>query len=141
VLFADNSFSVLIPTIFLFVYALFVRLFIPFVSGGEFNQGDVILALLTSGTLFVAVFMIQWFGTHPMTVVGKVIYAIFAGLYAFILIGGGTSPVGMVYLIVVCNIINLLIRLIEEKRMDMLMHKMTRINPIDQELLNAGNKQ
>lgn len=141
VLFADNSFSVLIPTIFLFVYALFVRLFIPFVSGGEFNQGDVILALLTSGTLFVAVFMIQWFGTHPMTVVGKVIYAIFAGLYAFILIGGGTSPVGMVYLIVVCNIFNLLIRLIEEKRMDMLMHKMTRINPIDQELLNAGNKQ
>ena len=140
VLFADGSFSLLIPSIFLFVYALFVRLFFPFVSGGEFNQGDIVLALLTSGTLFIAVFLIQWFGTHPMTVIGKIIYATMAGLYAFITVGGGTSPVGMIYVIIVCNIINLLIRLIEEKRMDNLMRKMTHINPIDEELLNAGNK-
>ncbi len=140
VLFADGSFSLLIPSIFLFVYALFVRLFFPFVSGGEFNQGDIVLALLTSGTLFIAVFLIQWFGTHPMTVIGKIIYATMAGLYAFITVGGGTSPVGMIYVIIVCNIINLLIRLVEEKRMDNLMRKMTHINPIDEELLNAGNK-
>ena len=139
VLFADNSFSLLIPSIFLFVYALFVRLFFPYVSGGEFNQGDIALALLTSGTLFIAIFMIQWFGTHPMTIIGKIIYAVFAGLYAFIVVGGGTSPVGMIYVIIVSNIINLLIRLIEEKRMDMLIRKMTYINPMDEELLNAGN--
>ena len=140
VLFADNSFSLLIPAIFLFVYALFVRLFFPYVSGGEFNQGDVALALLTSGTLFIAVFLIQWFGTHPMTIMGKIVYAVIAGLYAFIVVGGGTSPVGMVYVIIVSNIINLLIRLIEEKRMDLLIRKMTYINPMDEELLNAGNK-
>ena len=141
VLFSDNSFSILIPGVFLFVYTLLVRLFFPYVSGGEFNQGDILLAILTSGTLFVSVFMIQWFGTHPMTVVGKIFYAVIAGLYAFMVVGGGTSPIGMIYVIIVCNIINLLIRLIEEKRMDMLMNKMTYISPIDKELLNAGNQQ
>ena len=140
VLFADNSFSLLIPSIFLFIYALFVRLFFPYVSGGELNQGDIMLALLTSGTLFVAVFMIQWFGTHPMTIIGKIIYAVFAGIYAFVIVGGGTSPVGMIYVIIVSNIINLLIRLIEEKRMDLVIRKMIHINPIDEELINAGNK-
>ena len=99
----------------------------------------MLLALLTSGTLFTAVFLIQWFGTHPMTIIGKIIYAVIAGLYAFITVGCGTSPIGMIYVIIICNIINLLIRLIEEKRMDYLMHKMTRISPIDKELLNAGN--
>ena len=139
VLFSDNSFSMLIPTIFLFVYLLFIRLFFPYISGGELNQGDILLALFTSGTLFTAVFLIQWFGTHPMTVIGKIIYAIIAGLYAFITVGCGTSPVGMIYVIIICNIFNLLIRLIEEKRMDYLMHKMTKMSPIDKELLNAGN--
>lgn len=139
VLFSDNSFSLLIPSIFLFVYVLLVRLFFPYVAGGEFNQGDITLAVLTSGTLFTAVFMIQWFGTHPMTVIGKIIYAFFAGLFAFIVVGGGTSPVGMIYVIILCNILNLLIRQIEEKRMDYLMHKITHVSPIDQELLNAGN--
>ena len=139
VLFSDNSFSMLIPSIFLFVYALFIRLFFPYICGGEFNQGDIILAVLTSGTLFVAVFLIQWFGTHPMTVIGKIVYAFIGGLYAFMMVGSGTSPVGMIYVIVICNIFNLLIRLIEEKRMDYLMHKMTKMSPIDKELLNAGN--
>ena len=139
VLFSDNSFSLLIPSIFLFVYVLLVRLFFPYVSGGEFNQGDITLAVLTSGTLFTAVFMIQWFGTHPMTVIGKIIYAFFAGLLAFMVVGGGTSPVGMIYVIILCNILNLLIRQIEEKRMDYLMHKITHVSPIDEELLNAGN--
>lgn len=140
ILFADNSFPLLIPSIFLFVYALFVRLFFPYVSGGALNQGDVMLAVLTSGTLFVAVFLIQWFGTHPMTVIGKILYAFFAGLLAFVIVGGGTSPVGMIYVIIICNILNLLIRLLEEKRMDYLMHKMTHVNPMDEELINAGNK-
>ena len=127
VLFSDGSFSLLIPSIFLLVYSLLVRMFFPYISGGEFNQGDIALALLTSGTLFVSVFMIQWFGTHPMTIIGKIIYALFAGICAFFIVGCGTSPVGMVYVVIICNILNLLIRQIEEKRMDILMHKITEI--------------
>lgn len=124
-LFSDNSFSTLIPSIFLLVYAFLVRLFFPYMAGGELNGGDIMLALLTSGTLFIAVFMIQWFGTHPMTIIGKLIYAIFAGVFAFIIAGCGTSPVGMVYVVIICNILNLLIRQIEEKRMDILIQKMS----------------
>ena len=74
-----------------------------------------------------------------MTVIGKIIYAFCAGLLAFVIVGGGTSPVGMIYVIIMCNVLNLLIRQIEEKRMDFLMHKMTKVNPIDEEILNAGN--
>ena len=125
VLFSDNSFSLLIPSIFLAVYAILVRMFFPLMTGGTFNEGDIILALFTSGTLFVAVFMIQWFGTHPMTIIGKIIYAIFAGLSAFFIVGCGTSPIGMIYVVIICNILNLLIRNIEENRMDKIMNMMS----------------
>ena len=135
ILFSDNSFSVLIPSIFIIVYALLVRLFFPLMTGGAFNQGDILLALFTSGTLFVAVFMIQWFGTHPMTIIGKIIYAIFAGVAAFFIVGCGTSPIGMIYVVIICNILNLLIRDIEENRMDKIMNKMgpVRVKNIQQE--------
>ena len=125
VLFSDNSFSLLIPTIFLSVYGIMVRVFFPFAVGGSMNEGDIVLALLTSGTLFVAVFLIQWFGTHPMTVVGQIIYAIFAGILAFCIAGSGTSPIGMIYVVIICNILNLIIRQVEEKRIDKLINKMT----------------
>ena len=127
VLFSDNSFSLLIPTIFLLIYSMLVRIFFPFMAGGELNQGDIALALLTSGTLFVAVFMIQWFGTHPMTIIGKLIYALFVFFCAFFIVGCGTSPVGMIYVVIICNVLNLLIRQIEEKRMDGIMHRITEI--------------
>ena len=133
VLFSDNSFSVLIPSIFLIVYALLVRLFFPLMTGGAFNQGDIILALFTSGTLFVSVFMIQWFGTHPMTIIGKIVYAIFAGIAAFFIVGCGTSPIGMIYVVIICNILNLLIRNIEENRMDKIMNRMSPIKINKQE--------
>ena len=125
VLFSDNSFSILIPAIFLIMYSLLVRLFFPLMTGGPFNQGDIILALFTSGTLFVSVFMIQWFGTHPMTIIGKIIYAVFAGIAAFFIVGCGTSPIGMIYVVIICNVLNLLIRNIEENRMDKIMNKMS----------------
>lgn len=124
VLFSDNSFSSLIPGLFLLVYAGLVRIFFPFMNGGELYQGDILLAILTSGTLYIAVFMIQWFGTHPMSLVGKIIYAVLAGVFAFFIVGCGTSPIGMVYVIIICNIVNLLIRQIEEIKVE---NKITKI--------------
>ncbi|MCR4901092.1 MAG: RnfABCDGE type electron transport complex subunit D [Treponema sp.] len=133
VLFCDNSFTALIPAIFLTVYAILVRLFFPLMTGGDFNQGDIILALFTSGTLFVAVFMLQWFGTHPMTIVGKIIYSFFAGIVAFFIVGCGTSPIGMIYVVIICNILNLMIRSIEENRMDKIMNRMITAKPVKEE--------
>lgn len=115
VIFSDNSFSGIIPTVFLVVYGLLVRLFAPFMFGGLINQGDIILAFLTSGTLFCAVFLIQWFGTVPISLSGKFTLGFFAGLLAFLIIGSGTSPIGMVYTVLLTNIVSMIIRVFEEK--------------------------
>lgn len=116
VLFCDNSYSGIIPSIFLIVYAVLVRVFAPVLFGGSINQGDILLAIFSGGTLFCAVFMIQWFGTIPVTVSGKVCLGIFSGIVAFLIMGCGTSPVGMVYTVLICNIFNMMIRVIEEKQ-------------------------
>lgn len=115
ILFSDNSFSGIIPILFLFVYGLLVRIFAPFIFGGLINQGDVILAFFTSGTLFCTVFLLQWFGTIPITILGKIILGILSGIYAFLIMGCGTSPIGMVYTVLLTNISCMLIRVIEEK--------------------------
>ncbi len=119
ILFSDNAFSMIISSLFLFVYALLVRLFVPYLFGGNFNQGDMILALLTSGILFSSVFLIQWYGTIPVTVFGKVILGVITGIIAFAIIGCGTSPVGMAYTIICSNIICMVIRIFEEKKNDL----------------------
>ena len=54
-----NMINALIPCIFLFVYGLLVRLFGINFFGGNFASGDILLALMTSGTLFSAFFLID----------------------------------------------------------------------------------
>lgn len=115
-IFSDNAFSLIIPTVFLFVYALLVRIFVPFLFGGYLNQGDILLALLTSGILFCTAFLLQSYGTSPITVGGKVCLGILSGIVAFAIIGCGTSPVGMAYTILISNIISMIIRVFEEKQ-------------------------
>ena len=116
IVFSDNTFSGIIPSVFLLTYTLLVRLFAPMFFGGLINQGDVILALSSSGILFCTVFMIQWFGTVPVTVSGKVISALCMGVCAFLIIGCGTSPIGMMYTILINNVITLFIRSAEEQK-------------------------
>ena len=115
VLFCDGGISPLIPGIFIGVYAVLVRLFFPALNGGLLNTGDIILAIGTSGTIFCSVFLLQWFGTHPITLTGKILFAVISGIIAFLIVGCGTSPIGMIYTIVISNILNLLIRVVEEK--------------------------
>lgn len=123
IIFSDNAFSLIIPSIFLLVYATLVRLFVPFLFGGNFNQGDIILALLTSGVLFCCVFLIQWYGTIPVTVQGKILLGVLSGFTAFLIIGCGTSPVGMVYTVLLSNIISMVIRVFEERHNELVTGK------------------
>ena len=118
VLFCDNSMMEIIPVIFMAFYALLVRLFGPLVYGGIFNTGDVILALLSSGTIFAAAFMLQFPGTIPVTINAKIIFGLLAGLFAFLINGAGTSPIGTAYTILICNLFNLLLRSIEDIRVE-----------------------
>lgn len=126
VLFSDDYYSGLIPGVFILVYAALIRFFFPLMVGGQINQGDVILALTSSGTLFIAMFVLSWFGTHPVTVVGKIVYGCLASLIAFLIVGCGTSPIGMVYTVLICNILNLLIRVIEEKKNEIKIFKLVK---------------
>lgn len=105
--------SPIIPTCFIFVYSLLVRFVSPFFYQGPLFQGDVILALFTSGTLFCAFFLLQWHGTVPLTNRGKVFYGIFSGIIAFLIAGAGTSPSGMVFTVLILNIVALLIENVE----------------------------
>lgn len=123
IIFSDNSFSLIIPSVFIFVYSLFVRLFAPYLFGGSFNQGDIILALFSSGILFYSVYLIQWYGTIPVTVTGKVVLGILTGIIGFLIIGCGTSPIGMAYTIICSNIICMIIRIFEEKQNELLCGK------------------
>lgn len=115
IIFSDNSFSGIIPSLFLIVYGILIRLFGPMFFNGYFNQGDIILAMFTSGTLFCATFLIQWYGTVPATVGGKIFLGISSGIIAFFVAGCGTSPVGIVYTVLITNLLSLVIKAVEEK--------------------------
>ena len=123
IIFSDNAFSLIIPSLFLTVYAVLVRLFVPYLFGGYFNQGDIILAILSSGILFCIVFLIQSYGTIPITTMGKVVLGILSGIAAFAIVGAGTSPIGMAYTVMISNIISMIIRVFEEKHNEIIVGK------------------
>ncbi len=115
ILFADESLDYMITGIFLLVYCLLVRLFVPFIFGGAFNSGDIILALFSSGLLFSSVFVMQWIGTMPSSKAGKLVYAFLMGIITFLIVGCGTSGIGFMYCILSGNIVTVVIRVIENR--------------------------
>ena len=100
----------IIPACFVFTYGLLVKFVSPFFYNGPLFQGDVILALFTGGTLFCAFFLLQWHGTTPLTNRGKYFYGIFGGIIAFLIAGTGTSSSGMIFTVLILNIVALLIQ-------------------------------
>ncbi len=116
IIFSDNAFSGIIPSLMLIVYGILVRLFAPMVFGGDFNQGDILLAFLTGGTLFCSVFLIQWYGTVPIYLSGKILLGVLAGIIAFLIMGVGTSPIGIIYTVLITNFANIFIRAIQEDK-------------------------
>ena len=100
----------------LIVYGILVRLFAPMIFGGDFNQGDILLAFLTGGTLFCSVFLIQWYGTVPIYLSGKILLGVLAGIIAFLIMGVGTSPIGIIYTVLITNFANIFIRAIQEDK-------------------------
>ena len=113
ILFSLDMMDILIPAIFIFFYSLLVRFFLPFITMAPACQGDIILSLLTSGTLFCTLYVLQWYGTTPVTVSGKVAYALSAAVIAFFVMGGGTSPVGYMFTVLFVNLLSLLIQVAE----------------------------
>ncbi len=123
VLFSLNMMDFFIPLVFLGVYAVLVRIVGPLITGGPAFQGDVILAFLTSGILFSTLYLLQWYGTVPITRWGKSVYAVCAGFAAFLIVGMGDSPVGYVFMILCMNIISALIQVFESHQVRMKLEK------------------
>lgn len=116
ILFSDDYVKLIIPSLFLIVYALLVRFLTPVFFGGLFASGDILLALLSGGTLFCAVFVLNWYGTTPVSIIGKAFYGISAGVFAFFISGCGTSACGMVFTVLLSNIVSILIQQWENRR-------------------------
>lgn len=104
----------MIPAVFTVVYGLLVYIAGPLFFGGRLFQGDIILAFFTSGVIFLTLFLIQWPGTIPFTVSGKFVYAVTAGILAFMIIGAGTSPSGAVFTVLSVNVVSIIIQAVEQ---------------------------
>lgn len=105
-----------VPLLFVAVYLSLVHVFGPALAGGAFFQGDMLLALLTGGTLFGTLFLLQWYGTTPATRWGKAVYGIIAGIAAFFVMGAGTSPVGYAYCVLLMNLFCTMIQTLEDRQ-------------------------
>lgn len=114
VLVSFDIIDAVIPGIFITVYILLVKIFSPLPAGGSIFAGDVLLSLLTSGTLFCTTYLLQWYGTTPVTSYGKTAYGIIAGLTAFCIMGFGTSSTGYIFTILLMNFISPIIQYVEE---------------------------
>lgn len=109
-LFNDNIFDIMIPALFIFTYVLLVRYISPFLYNGVTFKGDMLLALLTGGTLFCCVFLINWYGTVPVTIAGKIAYGFISGIVMFMISGCGTSPSGIIFTVIIANVISMIIQ-------------------------------
>lgn len=118
----------IVPTSFLAVYGILVRLFSQTLFTGIVGQGDLLLALLTSGTLFTAFFIVDFYGTTPITNLGKFLYGIVVGIIAFFITGCGTSPIGAMFTVLFANVISPIIQLLEDKLYSIWVNKTIRNN-------------
>ena len=109
-LFGSDTIKIIIPGFFMFTYLVLVRFVSPFFYDGIMFQGDMLLALFTGGTLFIAAFMLSWYGTIPCTIKGRILYGVFGGITSFFIAGVGTSSSGMIFAIVLTNLFSVIVQ-------------------------------
>lgn len=117
-----------IPFSFVITYGLLIRLFLLTPINGSIGQGDILLALFSGGSLFIAFFLLDWYGTTPLSKIGKIFYGIVSGIVAFLILGCGSTSIGAMFTVLSVNIISPCIQIIEEKIYEYFVVK------------NAGNK-
>ena len=70
----------------------------------------MLLALMTGGTLFTSVFVLDWYGTIPCSIKGRILYGVFGGTAAFFIAGAGSSSAGMIFAVVLTNIFSVFVQ-------------------------------
>ena len=115
VLFSLRVADYIFPAIFIFVYATLVWTFAQVPVTGIYFSGDILAALLTSGILFAAFFVLTESSSAPKTKYGKAVCGIIAGIFAFFICGAGASPAGTAFTLLITNIFTPLIEKMEVK--------------------------
>ncbi len=104
-----------IPFAFIVTYGILIRLFLLTPINGAIGQGDIILSLFSGGSLFIAFFLLDWYGTTPLSSFGKIFYGVVSGVLAFLILGCGSSSIGAMFTVLCVNVISPCIQVIEEK--------------------------
>lgn len=113
ILFALFVTDYVLPFTFLFVYGVLVWVFALVPVTGVYFSGDILSALLTSGALFAAFFIMTESSSMPKTKYGKIIAGILCGTFAFFICGLGASSAGIFFSILLTNIMSPVIERIE----------------------------
>lgn len=109
---------------FLIVYGIAVRMLSLYPYGSLIGGGDILLAFCTGGTLFAAFFLLNRFGTLPMTFAGKCIYGLIGGILMFVMCGAGTSSAAVFFCLLFLNIISPVVQYIEDRVYDFRLHRL-----------------
>ena len=102
-----------LPFTFLIVYGLLVYLFPSAGQSIAYGKGDIISALLTSGALFSAFFVMNDNGSIPRSWGGRCLTGILLGLFAFCIAGPGAIPIGIPFAVLFVDCITPLIEWLE----------------------------
>ena len=95
-----------LPFTFLTVYGLLIYLFPSAAQANAHGKGDILSALLTSGALFSAFFVMNDGGSIPRSSGGRCITGILTGIFAFCIVGPGAVPAGIPFTVLFVNCIN-----------------------------------
>lgn len=123
ILISYKAADTLVTYTFLIVYGIAVRMLSLYPYGGLIGSGDVLLAFCTGGTLFASFFILNRFGTLPMTAAGKCIYGIIGGISMFAMCGAGTSSAAVFFCILFLNILSPAVQYIETRVYALRLHR------------------
>lgn len=109
VLLSSKTIHKTLPFAFLITYGTLTYLFPAAAQPGSYGRGDILSAILTSGALFSAFFVINDGGSIPRSWSGRLISGILTGVLAFCIAGPGTAPAGIPFAVLFADCINPLI--------------------------------
>lgn len=115
VLFGLRAADYIFPAVFIAVYGILIWIFAQVPVTGMYFSGDILAAYLTGGVLFAAVFILTESSSAPKTKYGKAICGALTGIFAFFICGAGASPAGILFAIVLTNILTPLVEKLETK--------------------------
>ena len=102
-----------LPFTFLIVYGLLVYLFPSAAQASAYGKGDILSAVLTSGALFSAFFVMNDSGSIPRSWEGRFITGILTGILAFCIAGPGAIPAGIPFAVLFVDCLTPLIEWLE----------------------------